>query len=545
MHFRSNSVRVIDIFCGAGGFSEGFRQAGFEVIWGVDKWEPAVITHRANHPSSQTVMYDVERLSLLPDEEFDEMIPDAEVIIGSPPCAAFSNSNKSGKGDKAEGIRLIEAFLRIVARKKWKSGSILRYWILENVPNSENYIQDSYTAKYLGLEGDQILQVKNTSSGIYNAVYYGVPSRRKRYFCGKFPHPEKTITDKADIVLLKEVLNRLGKPNEKYSEKIKDPNYEFELDGKDVSDHHYIQKLARHQWKTAKRMKQDKGYMGKMAFPENIEKPARTVMASMTFGARESMIYGNGRGSYRAPTIREIASLMSFPIDYRFYGKSIGLKYRLVGNAVPPKMAYALAKAITLKENIKPRETYQPIIHRDNGHFFDLNGQKISPAREKRRHPKSRFKYHIPYLIVDTYRVELTNHHSDFQNLDFKWGVEIHRSQGPKARVFTPNLSRSVFTEEELQKMDEFCNFLEKSLVSYDKFQMIYRMTTYERRKQSLIGPFELLYAVRDLIDNLARTSNMSIRIKSPTAPFYIPRKIGIGYYVLCRAINEMEKLSL
>lgn len=115
-------MKVIDIFCGAGGFSEGFRQAGFEVIWGVDKWEPAVITHRANHPSSQTVMDDVERLSLLPDEEFNEMVPDAEVIIGSPPCVAFSNSNRSGKGDKAEGMRLIEAFLRIVARKKWKSG---------------------------------------------------------------------------------------------------------------------------------------------------------------------------------------------------------------------------------------------------------------------------------------------------------------------------------------------------------------------------------------------------------------------------------------
>ena len=537
-------MKVIDVFCGAGGFSEGFRQAGFEVIWGVDKWEPAVITHGANHPDSHTIMDDVERLSLLPDNEFDEIVPDAEVIIGSPPCVAFSSSNRSGKGDKAEGISLMEVFLRIVARKKWKSGSILKYWVLENVPNSEKYLQDFYTAKDLGLEGDQILQVKNASSGIYNAVYYGVPSRRKRYFCGEFPHPEETITDEADIVLLKEVLNKLGKPNEKYNERIKDPNYEFELDGKDVSDHHYVQKLARHQWKTAKRLKQDKGYMGRMAFPENTEKPSRTVMASMPFGARESMIYGNGRGSYRAPTIREIASLMSFPIDHRFYGESIGLKYRLVGNAVPPKLAYAFAKAIALKENRRPRKKYQPIVHRDNGHFLDLNGKTIPVAKEKRRHPRSRFKYHIPYLIVDTYRVELTNYHSDFQNLDFKWNVEIHRSQGPRAKVFTPDLSRNVFTEEELQRVDEFYDSLNKSLVGHNKFQTIHCMTTYERKKLSLIGPFELLYTARDFIDNLARTSDMSVRIENPTAPSCIPRKIGVGYYVLRRVMNEMGRLS-
>ena len=537
-------MKVVDVFCGAGGFSEGFRQAGFEVIWGVDKWEPAVITHGANHPDSRTIMDDVERLSLLPDNEFDEIVPDAEVIIGSPPCIAFSSSNRSGKGDKAEGISLMEIFLRIVARKKWKSGSILKYWILENVPNSEKYLQDFYTAKDLGLEGDQILQVKNASSGIYNAVYYGVPSRRKRYFCGEFPHPEETITDEADIVLLKEVLNKLGKPNEKSNERIKDPNYEFELDGKDVTDHHYVQKLARHQWKTAKRLKQDKGYMGRMAFPENTEKPARTVMASMTFGARESMIYGNGRSSYRAPTIREIASLMSFPIDYRFYGESIGLKYRLVGNAVPPKLAYAFAKAIALKENRRPREEYQPIAHRDNGHFLDLNGETIPVAKEKRRHPRSRFKYHIPYMIVDTYRVELTNYHSDFQNLDFKWDVEIHRSQGPRAKVFVPDLPKRVFTEEELQRIEEFYDSLEESLVGHNEFQTIHCMTAYERRSQSLMGPFELLYAVRGFIDSLDRTSDMPGCIENPTAPFSIPRKIGIGYYVLRRVINEKRRLS-
>ena len=63
---------------------------------------------------------DVLKISNLPDEEFELLIPDSEVIIGSPPCVSFSNSNKSGNNDKSEGIQLILAFLRIVARKKWK-----------------------------------------------------------------------------------------------------------------------------------------------------------------------------------------------------------------------------------------------------------------------------------------------------------------------------------------------------------------------------------------------------------------------------------------
>ena len=126
-------MRVVDIYCGAGGFSEGFRQAGFEIVFAVDKWHHAITTHSVNHPNAFSLTEDVESLSFLPDKEFHKIIPDSEVIIGSPPCVAFSNSNKSGKGEKSSGIRLIEALLRIIARKKIRDQSRLKYWILENV----------------------------------------------------------------------------------------------------------------------------------------------------------------------------------------------------------------------------------------------------------------------------------------------------------------------------------------------------------------------------------------------------------------------------
>src|SRR5687768_9842113 len=121
-------MRVLDFFCGAGGFSEGFRQAGLDVIWALDKWQPAVDTHFENHPACETVRMDIVELSKLPDLAFHSIVPDAEIIIGSPPCTFFSNSNRSGNGNKSQGKKLIEAFLRIVARKKFRRNSPLKYW---------------------------------------------------------------------------------------------------------------------------------------------------------------------------------------------------------------------------------------------------------------------------------------------------------------------------------------------------------------------------------------------------------------------------------
>ena len=48
-------LTVADFFCGAGGFSEGFHQAGFKVIFGLDNWKPAIETHDLNHPFCKSV----------------------------------------------------------------------------------------------------------------------------------------------------------------------------------------------------------------------------------------------------------------------------------------------------------------------------------------------------------------------------------------------------------------------------------------------------------------------------------------------------------
>ena len=57
------------------------------------------------------------------DIELINALPNTEIIIGSPPCVNFSMSNRAGKADKSLGVRLIEAYLRVVAVKNTDLGS--------------------------------------------------------------------------------------------------------------------------------------------------------------------------------------------------------------------------------------------------------------------------------------------------------------------------------------------------------------------------------------------------------------------------------------
>lgn len=538
-------MRVADFFCGGGGFSEGFRQAGFEIVFAVDKWEPAVTTYKGNKPGVNVIQDDVIRISLLNDEEFESTVPDSEVIIGSPPCQAFSHSNKSGNGDKTFGIQLIEAYLRIIARKKAKPNSVLRYWILENVPAVKKYIKEEYSAADLGLQGDIVLRPHEGAAGIYNAKYFGAPTNRERYLCGEFPTPQKTHTDQT-VVTLQQVLTSLGEPRFKGNDTICDVNYpDLCMKREAVTDHGYVYELASFEWETAKRLKQDKGYMGKMSFPENLDKPARTVMATMTACAREAMILGYGEGKYRLPTVREAASMMSFPIDYQFYGKSKATKHTLVGNAVPPKLSYAVAKAILLDAGGTVPEKYIPIHHDLDIDFFNLNGVKFSPKKEKPRKDNAKFKYHIPYLIFSAYRVELTNYHSDFEKKKYKWDAEIHHSQGKnKARFFTPDLTDDMVPSLYTERVKQY--ILEKSATatSFHSFQNLFCMTRAQRLAENHDGPYELLTDIRRFIDALLVDEERAKLITTNTEPPQLPQAIAIGYYILKSIVTEMGGLA-
>lgn len=538
-------MRVADFFCGGGGFSEGFRQAGFTIVFAVDKWEPAVKTYKGNKPGVNAIRDDVIRISMLPDEDFEKTVPDSEVIIGSPPCQSFSHSNKSGNADKSLGIRLIEAYLRIIARKKYKEGSALKYWVLENVPAVEQYIKKEYSAADLGLEGEWTLKTQEGASGKYNAKYFGAPTNRERFLCGEFPTPIAT-NDDSTVVCLGDVLESLGDPLREENERIEDINNPgFSLPCKEVTDQRYIYELADFECATARRLKQDKGYMGKMSFPENLNKPARTVMATMSASAREAMILGYKDGKYRLPTVREVACMMSFPIDYWFYGDSKATKHTLVGNAVPPKLSFAVAKAIASAEGLEIPKEYIPIQHSIDEDFLNLNGTVFDVKTEKPRRAVAKFKYHIPYLIIDRYRVELTNYHSDFDKHEFVWNTEIHYSQGKeKAQKYTPSINANDIPIDLGPSIESMINGINLGVEDMNSFQKSYCMTAAERKQNKLQGPYELLQTIKECIDSVLTKEKQKQSIRIDDSPGSLPLAILVGYFILSTIISNLGGIN-
>ena len=493
-------LTVSDFFCGAGGFSEGFRQKGFNLVFSLDNWSPAKLTHDLNHPSCNCVLMDI--LEIDTPKKIDSIVPDTDIIIGSPPCVSFSGSNKAGKADKSLGIRLIKAYLRIVAWKI-KKGTC-KYWILENVPNSGKYIKDSYTWDELDLPGGNKTALKIPQKQILNAAQYGSPQTRKRFVCGNYPEVKKSHELESSWITMKDVQDSLTNPlSNKKPKKVIDPVYKFELDSKDLTDHFYDSTIADYEWKRARRLKEDHGFMGKMSFPENINRPSRTVMATMSASTREAIIFNaiksNKKMGYRLPTIREISSFMSFPITYQFEGTNENNKYKLIGNAVCCKLAASLAESIANKEKIKcpdyiPQKLIKPSV--------DLTGIKRIPKRPKPRQKDAKFAIHIPYLKIKSFRVELTNKESNFKKEKYVWKSKIHYGSGKNAKFTELNLKE---IEKVIYEDINFSKFKTKIKKVFEKI----KITSYELQDSYVmngnttycISPDEVLELMKKTIE--------------------------------------------
>lgn len=515
---EDQGLTVVDLFCGAGGFSEGFSQMGFDVIYGLDSWEPAIETIELNHPGIETSSIDITELETVDD--IDEEIPDADVIIGGPPCQDFSRSNKAGKADKTEGLNLIEIMLRIVAWKMEHGG--LKYWVLENVPTTQKHIKEEYTWEELRLPGEgSPLEVETKQ--ILNSADFGVPQTRRRMFCGNFPDPERTHTEE-DWTTMREVFDHLGSPYENPDDigRITDPCYPIELDIEDVTDHLYDNRVEEYRWRRARHLKEDHGYMGKMSFPEELDRPSRTVMATRSASTRESMIFGvdiDDDGEYehyRLPTVREIASFMSFPIHYQFEASTEAKKYRLVGNAVPCKMAAAIARAIASAEGVEvPSEPYQDIGDIPEP-SLDLTGREWERTTPRKRRDDAQYYRHIPYMKPRSFRVEIENRGSDFEEGEVIWSTVLHKGQGRRAKAVKPtteeiqSLRQSDVVLEGFEHVGDIPEVdwgaLERDIVSTftgempdaERFQEVY----VHRGEGDGVGPDEALRQIRDIIDD-------------------------------------------
>lgn len=173
--------KVLDIFCGCGGFSLGFEQAGFNVKYAIDNWEKCKETFEYNHPNTEFILSDIKDLN---PEDFK----DIDIIIGSPPCQQFSIANKNPDPDK--GMELIIEFLRFIKEINPK------YWIMENVPNVSRYLK----WRIIDFNIPRIL--------ILNSANYGVPQKRKRCFAGNYIVPKANHSRLGCINLFGEIIEK-------------------------------------------------------------------------------------------------------------------------------------------------------------------------------------------------------------------------------------------------------------------------------------------------------------------------------------------------
>jgi len=520
---NENKITVADFFCGAGGFSEGFYQAGFDIVFALDNWKPAIDTHDLNHPPPNCISKCINILQLDSPEKIDEVIPDTDIIIGSPPCISFSNSNKSGKADKTLGIKLIEQYLKIILHKKTKQNSVLKYWIMENVPNSLDFVKDEYTAEELGLDKNLPNLLVNNKQ-ILVASDYGSPQGRKRAIAGDYIIPNKTH-NKDNVTHINIIMNALGPPLNNNNTTIIDPSFpNLKLKKDDVTDHFYDSEIPNDWAIKSKRLKKDHGYMGKMEFPDKTNRLCRTIMATESYCSRESIIFAKeNTDKYRAPTIRELSCLMGFPIDYQFVGKNTTSKHKQIGNAVCVHLSFALANAIKKDMNIQLCVSKRKL-NKASINLNELKEPVFSNYYSKPKKLSSKFHIHVPYLKINQLRVELDNMSSDFENSKFIWSCSIHKGSGKQAIKTQYNNPKFINLINNHNKYNDMIKFIDSIKPKVYNSLIFQEKNCDIPNQQEHYSPYELLELISTTIKGF-KIDNDTVEINELDEIFQYKKK--------------------
>ncbi len=565
-----SKLTVIDFFCGAGGFSEGFRQQGFEIVCGIDSWKPAIDSFNFNFGLECKPRNVLEfETSIKRIEE----LPETDVIIGSPPCVSFSSSNKSGKADKSFGLKLTKIFLRVVAVKKHSPNSKLKAWFMENVRNSTSHLPKQYRFEQLGLKKwalEQGLDPKTIAisleenRSVINSADFGVPQSRTRVFTGEIIEKRKHVIpgrthrapqDDSHLlphITLGHIRQQLPKPNAKKSEEyVSDPLYpNIRIKQTELIDHFYDTGLYACDWKGSKFLKTNHPYMGQMSFPEREDRPSRTITATKIGNSREAIIFRSerartGDGEYRTATIREAATLMGFPITFQFIG-SEGNKWMLVGNAVCPPVSRAFARAV--REEYGFEKITDPLVMNTIGpldEILNLNTfeQKLfdnPPRRNKgsrfRRHP---FKYGNLTVTLSNYDIRRNSKNRG----KWKTSIQYGTGEGYPVQAFSDGYYKKLKPlilkfEGGSRFIDVINNGFSKKVA---KSNLLQEMHETQRSIGKYNEPVELVERIAEIIDSIViEESNFDQNGKRLFKKKSIPKKQVMALY----AINKICSIA-
>ena len=300
-------MKVVSLFSGAGGLDLGFKMAGHDIIWANDLYADAVETYRANL-GKHIVCEDIFSVKAAD-------VPDCDIVIGGFPCQGFSVANTK-RNVKDERNQLYKQLMRIIADKKPK------FFLAENVKGIMSLGNGEVIKMILTDFTDLGYKVQ---AKLLNSADFGVPQMRQRVFIVgirndvdfSFDYPSPTHNSDGTAGLSKwigvgEALADIPNPDE--------PNA--------LPNHDYSKYKLRFN-----------GYIGHRTIDS--DKPAPTVTARGD--DRGGVVVLHHPSNQRRMSCRELATVQSFPLDYVFSGNRSSV-YRQIGNAVPPLLAYAVAK---------------------------------------------------------------------------------------------------------------------------------------------------------------------------------------------------------
>lgn len=158
---------AVDLFCGAGGLSEGFRQAGFTILAGSDNDPDAMATYAANFPEAQAITGDIRQAAI--KEQILDSARRASILIGGPPCQAFSQvRNHTRMIDDPRNV-LYREFVDVLQQ------TLPPAFVVENVTGMDQMGVREQIAADLSLDGEYFVLPQ-----VVDAADFSVPQTRKR-----------------------------------------------------------------------------------------------------------------------------------------------------------------------------------------------------------------------------------------------------------------------------------------------------------------------------------------------------------------------------
>jgi len=330
-------MKIVSLFAGAGGLDLGFSNAGFNVIWANEYDRDIWKTYEKNHPNTKL---DKRSITQIPNED----VPECDGIIGGPPCQSWSEAG-SMRGIEDNRGQLFFEFIRLLEAKQpyfFLAENVSGMLLLRHKEALDN-IKNHFRNAGIGYD----LHFK-----MLNAKDFKVPQDRKRvFFIGfrsdlkidfKFPKGFKEIIPLSKAIgdLTDNVLSAKNGKNANNGNCIV-PNHEY-MDGGFSSI--FMSRNRVRSWDEVSFTIQ----AGARHAPLHPQAP------KMKFIEQNKREFVKGKENlYRRLSVRECARIQTFPDSFIFHYDNISAGYKMIGNAVPVRLAYYIAKEI--KQSLSER----------------------------------------------------------------------------------------------------------------------------------------------------------------------------------------------